>query len=719
MAFIVNETFYQKKKVAKDNPIYFESDVINRSQIFNYKQAVEFLCSINCQDCKIKRISGLTKERILKFPYTMSKTTEIVFPNRIDLYNILDNINFLSIHFTDNCSQFAIQMRWGGYLKLTPVLFSHPDNPNKKNSRFPKGYLFFPEIPKPQIFNPFNPRGYPDNIIIRAITQYLYHKLLTIPIEQEILVFFFGISPTTYYRNIIEKANNAHKKKRFNNLSEIFEKIGGYAHIIINGNGNLKFKNDKVQGFIWIPDSTFEILKKDLSKKCCIELDTSFKGTKPNVYVVVQLIYRNVGIPIALIVGPKENQYLYSLFYEAFKIYDQKMQNDMFYYKKIKSIPILTDMHSSFSLLAEHYELQHYYCYAHIIRSYGANSVISILVRNILFSHTEEEFIENKDRYSDIFEILLSLNSKTAKGCSKRFTEDILLVNETHLSQDYGDQRFSPLYHRMRKNIPTTTNHSERFHCTVNQSIKDLHITDTSIYDRIAIIIQCMKDSIKTVNERLYRQIRDRITQLINRANKSINPKANLDDYDKTIAHKRKFFQKRHCDMKFCYEKEYNNYKFGPNIIPCIHCVLHPYYTNKKALKDFIDQIETFYYEKDDKATEIIFINDYQLDYAKEHEEKGKGIVSFIPMNPFDECDFDHPITAMLVRIYFGLKATKLRNKINIFDLVDLCLKSFAEILKTETDYLQCQNKTDKFINRLTAVVLFKVFEKYNDLKDF
>ena len=49
----------------------------------------------------------------------------------------------------------------------------------------------------------------------------------------------------------------------------------------------------------------------------CKKLDTSFKAVDPQVYVVPQLVYRNSGLPFALIVGPKECSPLYALLYQS------------------------------------------------------------------------------------------------------------------------------------------------------------------------------------------------------------------------------------------------------------------------------------------------------------------------------------------------------------------------------------------------------------------
>ena len=360
-----------------------------------------------------------------------------------------------------------------------------------------------------------------NNLIIKNISRYLHTRKNAKQVNEAVQFFFNTISPPSasiQLNHLKASIRGSH------DLKDIFDRVGGYVLFSRDPTKQkvqeLIYGEKKFTGFCWIPDSTFEYLSKNLSPENinCIELDTSFAAAKPNVYCVVQLIYRNVTLPIALIVGPTECFELYNLFYRALKSYDdkhpQKKPNELTFFDKVIQIPILTDMHKSFDTLRNKYNMKHYYCYAHIIRSFGASSPISVFVREILYSNTQEQFERNLKQSKKKFNILLSLKSESTTPKNKKKFEDLCIKEDptNEKTKIESDLRYSCLYQRILDKVPTTTNHAESFHSKVNDSLPARG--KYAQYKGIGTVIETMQRSIFNVNVNLTRQTNEEMKKI-------------------------------------------------------------------------------------------------------------------------------------------------------------------------------------------------------------
>ena len=90
-----------------------------------------------------------------------------------------------------------------------------------------------------------------------------------------------------------------------NTLDGVFAKLGGYL-FIYKGLGKYVYKGNS---------NFFNII--DLSST--VDLGTSFHALAPDVFCVPQLVYRNTGLPLGIIVGPSESADLYSMFFDSLK----------------------------------------------------------------------------------------------------------------------------------------------------------------------------------------------------------------------------------------------------------------------------------------------------------------------------------------------------------------------------------------------------------------
>ena len=106
----------------------------------------------------------------------------------------------------------------------------------------------------------------------------------------------------------------------------------------------------------------------------------------------------------------------------------------------------------------------------------------------------------------------------------------------------------------MKIGVPTTTNHAERFHSTINKKIMPQY----NVYKRLGIIILRMKTSINMVNSNLYRQIRKHINQTKKKVD--LNKEKALKKYTKKGINK--FMQKHNNHNCNCFKKRFLTAKF-------------------------------------------------------------------------------------------------------------------------------------------------------------
>ena len=87
-----------------------------------------------------------------------------------------------------------------------------------------------------------------------------------------------------------------------------------------------------------------------------------------------------------------------------------------------------------------------------------------------------------------------------------------------------------PIFIRMQKMIPSSTNHVERFHRFVNESIDDLQ----NPYKKLGTLFKCMESQMNNYNDNLLRNLKEYIKNLRDRAKEIVeNDPDRLEDYSK------------------------------------------------------------------------------------------------------------------------------------------------------------------------------------------
>jgi hypothetical protein len=123
------------------------------------------------------------------------------------------------------------------------------------------------------------------------------------------------------------------------------------------------------------------------------ELDYSFKALKPYVYSIPRAVKANLGIPLGIVIAPSERRYVFSLFADV--LAEKDLSRD-----DLLELPLLSDAGSALRSYAggntgrDGYHRYHYLCYRHLLESFGSGTIVTILAQRLLFTPTEEAFLE-------------------------------------------------------------------------------------------------------------------------------------------------------------------------------------------------------------------------------------------------------------------------------------------------------------------------------------
>lgn len=232
-----------------------------------------------------------------------------------------------------------------------------------------------------------------------------------------------------------------------------------------------------------------------------------------------------------------------------------------------------------------------------MIRSNGASSALAILLRDILYCFTEEEYSRRYLKNCYMLKNLYSIKKREKNNDDRRNDESKNedLKKEKKSKSDKNDWRFlkvgrtlgidmhgnciekeksfAILYERILLKIPTTTNHCESYHSKINSVAAERRLTINNKLSLVAChIMKRLKhlDSSSIANLRNYlRKIRQKAKDVV-----EANPE-NLHLYD----------------IEFCECKKSMYYSTLYNInLPCIHMILNEKW-ERIDISNFLEKI--------------------------------------------------------------------------------------------------------------------------------
>lgn len=438
--------------------------------------------------------------------------------------------------------------------------------------------------------------------------------------------------------------------------------------------------------FTWFSPYFDQIVDSwQFNRATTIELDGTFTALAPYVICVPQLIFRNSGIPLGLMISISESASLYSIFFEALKKLDevyQNSENDSLF-QKFKKKNYLTDEHKAFLKLSKKYNLDLYYCFVHLIRSIGANSLLGFLLSDLLYTFSEEDWSKNEDQNFYLFKYLYEAQGK--KDDESRFAKvSEVLGRDVEGNKIPTNHSYSPLFLRYADNIPATTNHIEAFHRHLNEITKG---AGGNLFLRLSYTCKYIIDRTQRVDKSSRSNLKKYLKNIRQKAEKATSN-------NKSLKNK---FTKEACT---CYRKLYYQRLFW-NQVPCIHEILN---TDPEIDSLYIDN----YFQSDfdfqilDQIQSQLQIFSVQTDLKFKKKKNANKIFNDGPpinMN-YQEIFEDDPLKLLIRRT--ELRFSKMLADANQ-NLTDIALKLQSELLDQE-EYREMKKR-----NRDEYFALFQV----------
>lgn len=250
-----------------------------------------------------------------------------------------------------------------------------------------------------------------------------------------------------------------------------------------------------------------------------IELDTSFKATKPYCYCCVNSILNNESVTIAIIIGLSETKELYETCYKALINYGIDEE-------KLNSIPVLSDMGKGLISFCKDRNIKHFYCHRHIIERFG-HPVFRNWVQRILKCPTEDSY--------DV--VCIQIHEEIKIWCSQfedqsniplKLLDVQLMLDKNSCNCLLTIDKFA-LWKRLEYSVVRCSNHSESLHRVFNYKC----IYSGKFETRITKIFQTIIQRYTSHENQHGRSIRNKYNNMMNELKYCKSRKINISNYCK------------------------------------------------------------------------------------------------------------------------------------------------------------------------------------------
>jgi hypothetical protein len=305
----------------------------------------------------------------------------------------------------------------------------------------------------------------------------------------------------------------------------------------------LRYGRCKVIGFVWVAPWAREAF--ELGQY--IQLDASFRAVHPYVFCVPQIIIANLAIPIGISVGPSEKAELYENFFKELDTLKVRKTRDE------TGIPVLSDHGGGLVSFCNARTLSQFFCFRHLIESFGSASALGGIVNELLYLPTQEMF--NK------------VLEQTKRNVAFLFEQATITQPQFTQFQEFlgnGDFKHG-LWRRCASGISTCSNHIESFHHSVNQETRG----NLSLVSRLHRLHGCVNRKFVAYGKGKRRQL----FQIIHKGVRDIE--------------KEKVIGCEHCTNPGCVAwKEIYKNRFGVDTFPCCHEATLAYLENLRGLPE-------------------------------------------------------------------------------------------------------------------------------------
>lgn len=578
----------------------------------------------------------------------------------------------------------------------TSSLIRYDLNFNKLNIRCTTYFTYSNPIITDESLNTLYKIQFPLGIV-HKISILLNKKNARKDVNQFTSLLFLRIAPfhkKTIHRNLMKRVNPT------KNLSQIFDQLGGFLVIIPSDDGQFTCDNENVEMFAWFNQYFDNFLTKGTS----IELDTTFRALNPFVAAIPQIIVNNTGVPLCILVGSTESSALYSLFFESLHLIDPTDQ----LYDHCLQLNYVTDEHKSFNVLKRKYGLTIYHCFAHLIRSVGAKSALALLLRDILYTYSKDEFEQSYIKfcytYLNLYEIYISKTTNKAliQKINKKFQKigRILGIDVDGNSIEV-DESYLPLYERIERKIPTTTNYAESYHQKLNSVAGDKRYLLTN---RLAIVAHHIQERLKNLQASSTSNLQNYIRNLRKKAEAKVAKNPDCLSY----------YNNQSCN---CKKAKYYSTLYNLEL-PCIHMVLNEKWLDMSEISRLNEKnSDNFSLPTIRKELKILPLTEFDnsLDPEEMEEEEIKEPLSL--NNAVEETKmYEKPLEKLIYHIYRQMKSVCNLDKINISSIV---FDEQAKMLLEEKYRKIMQECYDQFLAILQVRTWMKIYELKNISKQF
>jgi ubiquitin C-terminal hydrolase len=239
-------------------------------------------------------------------------------------------------------------------------------------------------------------------------------------------------------------------------LSDLIEFLSHHGYTKVIGSRSKTIITDYVHAgrdvaaLLWIPSWATSAYQA----ASYIQMDCSFRCSRPFAYCVPQAIIRNEAVPLGFIMTPTESCFTYTTFMkELWSLMPAVGRN---------SPPILSDQGVGLVKFCDEESIVEYFCHPHLIEKFGSSSAAGMLAARVLRIQTQREFMDLRPHFIAEAQALHG-KGLMGKDAMKKFTE---WLEADKLDFAHG------MWHRVHQGIARCSNHAERFHGVVNQRIK-------------------------------------------------------------------------------------------------------------------------------------------------------------------------------------------------------------------------------------------------------
>lgn len=214
-----------------------------------------------------------------------------------------------------------------------------------------------------------------------------------------------------------------------------------------------------------------------------VELDCSF-CLKPYVFSIIMGILDNESIPLSFSIGPSEKSDIFQIGFNELKKYGADLTK----------LPILSDMGSAIEKFCTTNCIKfHFWCWRHIIESFGSRTFVSLIIRRILKCNSINDFESSLiESYLDL--INLNVDENIILKFNRFVGYDYDPVSNTISKNQYCDNiKKWAIWERYAFSVATCSNHLEATHRVVKRDSKQYH----SIYNKLRAIIDRLEAHVR------------------------------------------------------------------------------------------------------------------------------------------------------------------------------------------------------------------------------